>query len=83
MRSLFQDLASIPWQNNAPIVGAEGEIKEVTVIGDIRLSGPGAKKEKREIQIDITDSQFEYWPGDAFYFLFPNPRQEVNYILQR
>uniref|UniRef100_A0A914VIP3 Methionine synthase reductase n=1 Tax=Plectus sambesii TaxID=2011161 RepID=A0A914VIP3_9BILA len=77
------DTNEIKWQNGCKLVGTASGIHTVPVVGLIKLTGTKARKEKREIQIDISDTGLEYQPGDAFYFIFPNPRQEVNYILQR
>lgn len=40
---------------------------------------------KREIHIDVGDlvEKINFEPGDALYFIVPNPREEVNLILER
>lgn len=63
--------------------GTIGEVLTARVVGTVELTYPGAGKAKRELQIDLGDQLIEYEPGDSFYFIVANPREEVNYILER
>ncbi|KJH50702.1 flavodoxin [Dictyocaulus viviparus] len=75
----------IPWQNGAKIVGAEGAPYNVTVVGTALLTDADVTKPKYEISLDFGENSafLPYEPGDAFYFVFPNPLAEVNFILDR
>lgn len=73
------------WQNGFDFPGANSEIFDARVVGTIELTKPDAVTVKREIQIDIAEAVDKvcYEPGDAFYFIAPNPREEVNFILEK
>uniref|UniRef100_A0A914ZRI6 Methionine synthase reductase n=1 Tax=Parascaris univalens TaxID=6257 RepID=A0A914ZRI6_PARUN len=77
------DDSSVTWQNGCILPGAAGEMLTARVVGTVELTYPGAGKAKRELQIDLGDQEVQYEPGDAFYFVVANPREEVNYILER
>ncbi|KAJ1360129.1 FAD binding domain [Parelaphostrongylus tenuis] len=74
-----------PWQNGAKMVGVASEPYDVTVVGTARLTDADVVKPKYELVLDFGDSlpHLSYEPGDAFYFVFPNPLSEVNFILKR
>uniref|UniRef100_A0A1I7Z9K3 Methionine synthase reductase n=1 Tax=Steinernema glaseri TaxID=37863 RepID=A0A1I7Z9K3_9BILA len=78
------DPLATPWQNGARFPGMEGELIPARVVGSQLLTDEDVKKPKYEITIDL-DKNFtlDYLPGDAFYFVVPNPEPEVNYILNR
>uniref|UniRef100_A0A1I7XU96 Methionine synthase reductase n=1 Tax=Heterorhabditis bacteriophora TaxID=37862 RepID=A0A1I7XU96_HETBA len=75
----------IPWQNACKMVGIASAPYVVTVVGTAIVTDPDVPKPKREIIIDIGEhfSELPYEPGDAFYFITPNPTHEVNYLLHR
>uniref|UniRef100_A0A0K0DGC8 Methionine synthase reductase n=1 Tax=Angiostrongylus cantonensis TaxID=6313 RepID=A0A0K0DGC8_ANGCA len=75
----------IPWQNGAKMVGVASEPYNVTVVGTARLTDADVVKPKYELVLDFAGSlpHLAYEPGDAFYFIFPNPILEVNFILKR
>uniref|UniRef100_F1KY31 Methionine synthase reductase n=1 Tax=Ascaris suum TaxID=6253 RepID=F1KY31_ASCSU len=77
------DESSVTWQNGCRLPGTIGEVLTARVVGTVELTYPGAGKAKRELQIDLGDQLIEYEPGDSFYFIVANPREEVNYILER
>ncbi|VDK81385.1 unnamed protein product [Cylicostephanus goldi] len=75
----------LPWQNEAKMVGVASAPYDVTVIGTAILTDFDVKKPKHELVIDlgVHYDTLPYEPGDAFYFVFPNPAAEVNFILHR
>ncbi|CAJ0962742.1 unnamed protein product, partial [Mesorhabditis belari] len=79
------DPKSVTWQNGERFPGAHGKPIDVTVVGTTLLTSPNAHKPKREIIIDLGENldNAKFEPGDAFYFLQPNPEEEVNFILER
>ncbi|CAJ0608653.1 unnamed protein product [Cylicocyclus nassatus] len=75
----------LPWQNQAKMVGVASAPYDVTVTGTAILTDFDVKKPKYELVIDL-GAHFDvlhYEPGDAFYFVFPNPTPEVNFVLHR
>ncbi|VDD87971.1 unnamed protein product [Enterobius vermicularis] len=79
------DSGTALWQNGFRFPGAIQEVFIARVVGTIELTKPGAAKMKREIHIDVGDlvEKINFEPGDALYFIVPNPREEVNLILER
>ncbi|CAJ0570942.1 unnamed protein product, partial [Mesorhabditis spiculigera] len=65
--------------------GLHGKPMDATVVGTTLLTDFDVHKPKRELIIDLNAhwDQLSYSPGDAFYFLQPNPEAEVNFILER
>ncbi|MFH4974200.1 hypothetical protein AB6A40_000909 [Gnathostoma spinigerum] len=82
----FED-DGIEWQNGCKLFGAGSSIHKVRVVGTSELTYGTDGKPKREIQIDLGEqwesTNLHYMPGDAFYFIVANPREEVNFILKR
>jgi hypothetical protein len=63
---------------------------EAKVVGTLEISAEGiAHKPKREIHLELGRDEKsekilnEYDAGDSFYFIFPNPKREVEFILDR
>uniref|UniRef100_A0A0N5ANG9 Methionine synthase reductase n=1 Tax=Syphacia muris TaxID=451379 RepID=A0A0N5ANG9_9BILA len=79
------DCNTANWQNGHGFLGTNNVIYKARVVGTMELTKPNAKKVKREIYVDIGDAitEIDYEPGDAFYFIVPNFREEVNLILER
>ncbi|RCN28050.1 flavodoxin, partial [Ancylostoma caninum] len=75
----------LPWQNGAKMVGVASVPYDVTVVGTALLTDADVVKPKHELVIDLREhfSVLPYEPGDAFYFVVPNPTPEVNFILDR
>ncbi|CAJ0578195.1 unnamed protein product, partial [Mesorhabditis spiculigera] len=76
---------SVNWQNGESMPGLQGKPMDATVVGTTLLTDFDVHKPKRELVIDLNAhwDQLSYSPGDAFYFLQPNPEAEVNFILER
>lgn len=79
------DESTVKWQNGCKLIGAASDIFTARVVGVVELTDADAVKPKKEIQLDIGASAdyLKYEPGDAFYFISPNPVDEVNFILER
>ncbi|CAD6195798.1 unnamed protein product [Caenorhabditis auriculariae] len=75
----------LKWQNACKMVGVVTEAIEARVVGTAIVTDFEAAKPKWEILIDLgeSSSRLAYEPGDAMYFIVPNPEPEVNYILKR
>ncbi|EYB98386.1 hypothetical protein Y032_0131g1595 [Ancylostoma ceylanicum] len=75
----------LSWQNGAKMVGIASVPYNVTVVGTALLTDADAVKPKHELVVDLGEhySVLPYEPGDAFYFVVPNPAPEVNFILDR
>uniref|UniRef100_A0A914D012 Methionine synthase reductase n=1 Tax=Acrobeloides nanus TaxID=290746 RepID=A0A914D012_9BILA len=84
------DSSSCQWQNGERFPGMHGEPIEAKVVGTLEISAEGiAHKPKREIHLELDRDEKsekilnEYDAGDSFYFIFPNPKREVEFILDR
>ncbi|CEF68988.1 Methionine synthase reductase [Strongyloides ratti] len=82
------DFTSIPWQNDSKFPGQGSPFYEADVVGVILITGNDINgvKEKREIQLEIKtgfDDLLKYEPGDSFYFITPNDKNEVENLLSK
>ncbi|VDN01294.1 unnamed protein product [Thelazia callipaeda] len=78
------DIEHACWQNGCSLAGALSQKYYGHVVEIRQLTSPTVRKPKQEIIIDLVDNVEQgYEPGDAFYFIAPNPREEVNFILER
>ncbi|EJW72702.1 hypothetical protein WUBG_16391 [Wuchereria bancrofti] len=74
----------LPWQNGCRVVGALNERYRGRVVNVSNLTSLEIQKPKQEIVVDLEhDAEIFYEPGDAFYFVVPNIREEVDFILER
>ncbi|VDK64406.1 unnamed protein product [Onchocerca ochengi] len=75
---------NLPWQNGCDITGALNQKYQAHVVSVSNLTSLAIQKPKKEIVVDLEHSaEISYEPGDAFYFLVPNVREEVDFILER
>ncbi|KAK6733270.1 hypothetical protein RB195_017177 [Necator americanus] len=81
----LQQNHGLMWPNGAKMVGVASAPYEVTVVGTALLTDADVVKPKYEFVVDLGEyfSVLPYEPGDAFYFVVPNPTPEVNFILDR
>uniref|UniRef100_A0A0K0DYN3 Methionine synthase reductase n=1 Tax=Strongyloides stercoralis TaxID=6248 RepID=A0A0K0DYN3_STRER len=82
------DFSSIPWQNDSRFPGQGSSFYEVDVVGVILLNGNDLNgvKEKREIHLEIKtglNELLKYEPGDSFYFITPNDKNDVDKLLSQ
>lgn len=74
----------LPWQNGCSVAGALNERYRGRVVSVSNLTSLEIQKPKQEIVVDLEhDAEICYEPGDAFYFVVPNTREEVDFILER
>ncbi|KAH7698359.1 FAD-binding [Aphelenchoides avenae] len=86
---IFDDSA-IKWQNGDPMPGAVGSIVTAQVSEALELSPSDMPKPKRGITLALHGRDEatqrlleEYDAGDSVYFIFPNPKVEVDLLLDR
>ncbi|EFO27799.1 FAD binding domain-containing protein [Loa loa] len=74
----------LPWQNGCSIPGAFNQRYQGRVVSVSSLTSLAIQKPKKEIVVDLEhNAEIFYEPGDAFYFIVPNTREEVDFILER
>lgn len=84
LSSNFQNTDILPWQNGYGITGAYNEKYQGRVVRVSSLTSLTVQKPKLEIIVDLKcNTEIFYEPGDAFYFIVPNVREEVDFILER
>ncbi|KAM3719649.1 Methionine synthase reductase [Dirofilaria immitis] len=75
---------NIPWQNGCDVAGALNQKYQGYVVSVSSLTSLAIRKPKQEIVVDLEhNAEIFYEPGDAFYFVVPNVREEVDFILDR
>ncbi|KAE9548452.1 hypothetical protein FO519_008335 [Halicephalobus sp. NKZ332] len=85
------DESKVKWQNGDRFPGQFSEPISARVVGVSEISPEGeVRKPKRSLEILITEdsetaSRFleNCDAGDSVYFVFPNPKSEVDFILQK
>ncbi|VDP14973.1 unnamed protein product [Soboliphyme baturini] len=79
----FVNEEDLPLQNGCDFPSQASPLFYASVISRTLLTDAKARKEKYAISLDLTACGFTYEPGDALYFLCPNPDAEVNWLLYR
>lgn len=80
----FQNTNDLPWQNGCGVTGALNQKYRGRVVNVSNLTSLAVQKPKQEIVVDLEHNvEMFYEPGDAFYFIVPNAREEVDFILER
>ncbi|XP_018609734.1 methionine synthase reductase [Scleropages formosus] len=76
-----QLLNTSPQENNAPF--RKEALPHVPVSRAVRLTGEGAVKTALLLELDVSEHQMDYQPGDSFDIHCPNSCAEVDELLRR
>lgn len=73
---------------DAPVLEAQGPVlqenyKEAAIAKALQLTRDDAIKTAIMLELDITEQDMPYQPGDSFDILCPNPACEVQWLLKR
>ncbi|MCP9261492.1 BMA-MTRR-1 [Dirofilaria immitis] len=76
--SQLRNTDNIPWQNGCDVAGALNQKYQGYVVSVSSLTSLAIRKPKQEIVVDLEhNAEIFYEPGDAFYFVVPNVREET------
>eukprot|EP00794_Sanderia_malayensis_P003706 gene3706-4226_t len=62
---------------------AASEVKMATIVTAKKLTAKDSVKTALELELNISDFDYEYQPGDTFSIVCPNDDQTVEFLLQR
>lgn len=77
------DCSTLPVQTGASFPSAVTEVSMATVVSARQLTESHSIKTALDIELDITDCNMNYKPGDSFGIVCPNPKDEVDELISR
>ena len=77
------DCSTLPVQAGASFPSAVTEVSMATVVSARQLTESHSIKTALDIELDITDCNMNYKPGDSFGIVCPNPKDEVDELISR
>ena len=77
------DCSTLPVQAGASFPSAVTEVSMATVVSARQLTECHSIKTALDIELDITDCNMNYKPGDSFGIVCPNPKDEVDELISR
>ena len=77
------DCSTLPVHAGASFPSAVTEVSMATVVSARQLTESHSIKTALDIELDITDCNMNYKPGDSFGIVCPNPKDEVDELISR
>ncbi|PFX32393.1 Methionine synthase reductase [Stylophora pistillata] len=77
------DCSTLPLQAGAIFPSAVTEVSMATVVLARQLTERNSIKTSLDVELDITDCNMNYEPGDSFGIACPNPKTEVDELISR